>query len=176
MACSASRSAATGPPDAGLGAADRRGDRALHRGRRAGRARRAVGAQLHRLGVPDRRRRIGGAVRALARPGVHRGGARSQWRPGLIAGACSIVTYGLALWAFRLGATPRLAALRETSILFGVVIAIVFLKERYHAPASGRGPDRRGRGGAAGLRRLSPAPPRDFEKIPTSKKPPSWNG
>ena len=56
--------------------------------------------------------------------------ARSEWRPGLIAGALSIITYGLALWALRLGETPRLAALRETSILFGLVIAVVFLKER----------------------------------------------
>ncbi|MFI4976860.1 MAG: EamA family transporter [Caulobacterales bacterium] len=56
--------------------------------------------------------------------------ARSEWKPGLIAGALSIVTYGLALWAFRLGDIPRLAALRETSILFAVVIAVAFLKER----------------------------------------------
>jgi drug/metabolite transporter (DMT)-like permease len=60
--------------------------------------------------------------------------ARSQWKPGLAAGALSIVTYGLAMWAFRLGATPRLAALRETSILFGVGIAVVFLKERVTGP------------------------------------------
>jgi drug/metabolite transporter (DMT)-like permease len=60
--------------------------------------------------------------------------ARSQWRPGLIAGALSIVSYGLAMWAFRLGATPRLAALRETSILFGVGIAVVFLKEKVTGP------------------------------------------
>ena len=33
-------------------------------------------------------------------------------------------------FAFRLGATPRLAALRETSILFGTAIAVIFLKER----------------------------------------------
>jgi drug/metabolite transporter (DMT)-like permease len=56
--------------------------------------------------------------------------AATQWKPGLIAGALSILTYGLALWAFRLGATPRLAALRETSILFGTAIAVVFLRER----------------------------------------------
>jgi drug/metabolite transporter (DMT)-like permease len=56
--------------------------------------------------------------------------ARSQWKPGLIAGALSLVTYGLALWAYRLGDVPRLAALRETSILFGVGIAWLFLKER----------------------------------------------
>jgi drug/metabolite transporter (DMT)-like permease len=56
--------------------------------------------------------------------------AATQWKHGLIAGALSIVTYGLALYAFRLGATPRLAALRETSILFAMVIAVLFLKER----------------------------------------------
>jgi drug/metabolite transporter (DMT)-like permease len=56
--------------------------------------------------------------------------AAGQWRPGLVAGALSIVTYGFALYAFRLGATPRLAALRETSILFGTAIAVIFLKER----------------------------------------------
>jgi drug/metabolite transporter (DMT)-like permease len=56
--------------------------------------------------------------------------AADQWRPGLVAGALSIVTYGLALFAFRLGATPRLAALRETSILFATAIAVIFLKER----------------------------------------------
>ena len=56
--------------------------------------------------------------------------AIGQWKPGLAAGALSIVTYGFALLAFRLGATPRLAALRETSILFGTAIAVIFLKER----------------------------------------------
>jgi drug/metabolite transporter (DMT)-like permease len=71
-----------------------------------------------------------GAAFALWRGPVFIAAARSQWRPGLAAGACSILTYGLALWAFRLGATPRLAALRETSILFGVAIAVVFLKEK----------------------------------------------
>lgn len=53
-----------------------------------------------------------------------------QWKPGLIAGLLSIVSYGCAMLAFRYGATPRLAALRETSILFGVAIAVVILKER----------------------------------------------
>lgn len=56
--------------------------------------------------------------------------ARSQWKPGLFAGALSLLTYGAALWAYRLGDVPRLAALRETSILFGVAIAWLFLKER----------------------------------------------
>ena len=60
--------------------------------------------------------------------------ARSQWKPGLIAGALSLVTYGFALWAYRLGDVPRLAALRESSILFGVLIAWLFLKEKVGKP------------------------------------------
>jgi drug/metabolite transporter (DMT)-like permease len=56
--------------------------------------------------------------------------AAGQWRPGLAAGALSIISYGVALLAFRFGTTPRLAALRETSILFGTAIAVVFLHER----------------------------------------------
>ena len=59
--------------------------------------------------------------------------ARSQWRAGLFAGAMSIVTYGLALWAYRLGDTPRLAALRETSIVFAALISVFVLKEHMTA-------------------------------------------
>lgn len=59
--------------------------------------------------------------------------ARSEWRAGLFAGAMSIVTYGLALWAYRLGDTPRLAALRETSIVFAALISVFVLKERVTA-------------------------------------------
>ena len=55
--------------------------------------------------------------------------ARSEWKPGLAAGALSIVTYGLALGAYRLGSTPRLAALRETSIVFATAIGVFVLKE-----------------------------------------------
>lgn len=71
-----------------------------------------------------------GLVFALWRGPTFLVAARSQWKAGLAAGALSIVTYGLALWAYRLGDVPRLAALRETSILFAAVIALVFLKER----------------------------------------------
>lgn len=59
--------------------------------------------------------------------------ARAEWKPGLIAGALSILTYGLALSAFRMADTPRLAALRETSILFATAIAVFVLKEKLTA-------------------------------------------
>lgn len=71
-----------------------------------------------------------GALFALWRGPAFIVAARAEWKPGLIAGALSIVTYGLALWAYRLGDTPRLAALRETSILFAVLIGVFVLKER----------------------------------------------
>jgi drug/metabolite transporter (DMT)-like permease len=75
-----------------------------------------------------------GALFALWRGRAFVVAARSEWRAGLAAGFLSIVTYGLALWAYRLGDTPRLAALRETSILFALVIAAVFLRERVTWP------------------------------------------
>lgn len=59
--------------------------------------------------------------------------ARSEWKAGLVAGALSILTYGLALAAFRMADTPRLAALRETSILFATAIAVFALKEKLTA-------------------------------------------
>ncbi len=59
--------------------------------------------------------------------------AIGQWKPGLVAGALSIATYGLALLALRWGTVPRLAPLRETSIFFATVIAFLFLGERVTA-------------------------------------------
>lgn len=56
--------------------------------------------------------------------------AARQWKPGVIAGALSIVTYGMALWAFSLGPTAPLAALRETGMVTALVIAVLFLGER----------------------------------------------
>lgn len=55
---------------------------------------------------------------------------RSQWWRGLIGGGGSIGAYGLALWAMTKAPVATVAALRETSILFAIVISIVFLKER----------------------------------------------
>jgi drug/metabolite transporter (DMT)-like permease len=71
-----------------------------------------------------------GSVFAAWRGKAFWASAVGQWKIGLIAGSLSIITYGFALFAFRLGATPRLAALRETSIVFGTAIAVIWLKER----------------------------------------------
>jgi drug/metabolite transporter (DMT)-like permease len=56
--------------------------------------------------------------------------ARRQWKLGVLVASLSIVTYGAAMLAFRFGATAKLAALRETSVLFGTALAMRFLGER----------------------------------------------
>src|SRR5579862_708818 len=55
--------------------------------------------------------------------------ARRQWKLGVVTAALSIVTYGSAMLAYRYGATAQLAALRETSVLFGTALAMSFLGE-----------------------------------------------
>jgi drug/metabolite transporter (DMT)-like permease len=55
---------------------------------------------------------------------------RVNWWRGLIGGAGSIASYGLALWAMTKAPVATVAALRETSILFALLISVVVLKEK----------------------------------------------
>jgi drug/metabolite transporter (DMT)-like permease len=50
---------------------------------------------------------------------------------GLGGGVASLLAYGLVLWAQTRGALAPIAALRETSIIFGAIIGAVFLGERF---------------------------------------------
>jgi len=70
------------------------------------------------------------AMFGIATRGAVFAAAARQWKPGVIAGALSIVTYGMALWAFSLGPTAPLAALRETGMVTALIISIVVLGER----------------------------------------------
>jgi drug/metabolite transporter (DMT)-like permease len=51
------------------------------------------------------------------------------WKVGLVGGALSLVAYWIAIWAMTVAPIAMVAALRETSVLFGAIIAVVFLKE-----------------------------------------------
>ena len=51
------------------------------------------------------------------------------WGRGLIGGACTLASYGLALWAMTRAPIALVAALRETSVVFAAIIAACFLKE-----------------------------------------------
>ena len=59
--------------------------------------------------------------------------ARRQLRLGIGVAALSVITYGSAMLAYRFGATAQLAALRETSVLFGTALAMSFLGEHMTA-------------------------------------------
>ena len=48
---------------------------------------------------------------------------------GLAGGALQLGSYGIAIWAMTVAPIAIVAALRETSVLFGAVIAVVLLKE-----------------------------------------------
>jgi drug/metabolite transporter (DMT)-like permease len=54
---------------------------------------------------------------------------RRYWGLGIAGGIGTTASYGLALWAMTLAPVAMIAALRETSILFGTVIAGLVLKE-----------------------------------------------
>jgi drug/metabolite transporter (DMT)-like permease len=52
-----------------------------------------------------------------------------EWRIGLAGGALQLASYGTAIWAMTVAPIAVVAALRETSVLFGAVIAVIFLNE-----------------------------------------------
>lgn len=49
---------------------------------------------------------------------------------GIAAGALSLGSYWIAIWAFTLAPIALVAALRETSVLFAMLIAVFYLGER----------------------------------------------
>jgi drug/metabolite transporter (DMT)-like permease len=53
------------------------------------------------------------------------------WGKGLAGGLCTVLAYGLALWAMTQAPIALVAALRETSVLIGTVLGALVLKERF---------------------------------------------
>ncbi|MFA5955456.1 EamA family transporter [Hyphomicrobium sp.] len=58
------------------------------------------------------------------------GVVRRQWRTGVFGGAATVLSYALVLGAMMTAPIAMVAALRETSILFGTAIAGIVLRER----------------------------------------------
>jgi drug/metabolite transporter (DMT)-like permease len=56
-----------------------------------------------------------------------------HWRIGLFGGALSYVAYAIVIWAMTVAPIAIVAALRETSVLFGALIAVVVLREPLRA-------------------------------------------
>lgn len=49
--------------------------------------------------------------------------------PGISGGLCGLGSYGIAIWAMTLAPIALVAALRETSVIFGTIMAVIFLGE-----------------------------------------------
>jgi drug/metabolite transporter (DMT)-like permease len=64
------------------------------------------------------------------RPIDVRSGLANQWLMGILGGAMVMASYGAALWAMTRAPIGAVAALRETSVLFGAAIATVIMGER----------------------------------------------
>ncbi len=69
----------------------------------------------------------------LARRAAFVAYASTYWRVSVFSALGTLASYGLVLWAMTLAPVAVIAALRETSILFGVLIAGLFLKEKLSA-------------------------------------------
>jgi drug/metabolite transporter (DMT)-like permease len=73
-------------------------------------------------------------IYALARRGHEVIAAMGQsWGLGLAGGGLQLGSYGIANWAMTVAPIAIVAALRESSVLFGAAIAVVFLKEPLRA-------------------------------------------
>lgn len=52
-----------------------------------------------------------------------------HWRRALLGGSLAVASYGIALWAMARAPVAAVAALRETSVIFGALIGAWLLKE-----------------------------------------------
>src|SRR6185503_15126220 len=54
---------------------------------------------------------------------------RGRWKLALLGTVASLASYGIALWAMTKAPVAAVAALRETSVLFAILISVFWLKE-----------------------------------------------
>lgn len=59
---------------------------------------------------------------------------RSHWRQGLAGGTMSTAAYWIVIWAMSISPMAPVSALRETSVLFGALLAGLVLKEGKMVP------------------------------------------
>jgi drug/metabolite transporter (DMT)-like permease len=91
--------------------------------RRAGSAHAYTAAMFVGIGVAM-------AIYAVARRGARVFAPMARhWTTGLAGGVMQFISYGIAIWAMTVAPIALVGALRETSVLFGTILAVVFLKE-----------------------------------------------
>ena len=55
------------------------------------------------------------------------------WKPGLMVSLLSTIGYAIIVWAFSQERIAPIAVLRETSVLFAMLISVLFIKEAFSA-------------------------------------------
>jgi len=70
-------------------------------------------------------------LRIMNKPGVIKKVLSEGKKIFFIGGTLSYVVYGTIVWAFTQASVPTVAALRETSIIFALLIGTFFLKEKF---------------------------------------------
>jgi drug/metabolite transporter (DMT)-like permease len=70
------------------------------------------------------------AIMQFNRPGILKRLAFRHWRLTLGCGGASFVAYAMVTWAFTLAPIALVTALRETSIIFALLLGVLVLQER----------------------------------------------
>ena len=70
-------------------------------------------------------------LRIMNKPGVIKKVLSEGKKIFFIGGTLSYIVYGTIVWAFTQASVPTVAALRETSIIFALLIGTFFLKEKF---------------------------------------------
>lgn len=73
-------------------------------------------------------------VMRMFKPGVVTEVVLRDWKFALKGGGASFVAYATVTWAFTQAPIPLVAALRETSIVFALLLGVFLLKERLDLP------------------------------------------
>ena len=69
-------------------------------------------------------------IMGVLKPGVVRRVVFRNWRLALGGGGASFLAYAMVTWAFTVAPIPLVAALRESSIIFALLLGVFVLKER----------------------------------------------
>lgn len=70
------------------------------------------------------------AALLLTRGQCYRDYVREHWKPGMLGGLFGLGAYGISIWAMTKAPVPLVAALRESSVIFGMLFGVWLLKEK----------------------------------------------
>ena len=70
------------------------------------------------------------AIMSVVQPGLVKRVVCRNWRLALGGGGASFLAYATVTWAFTVAPIALVTALRETSIVFALLLGVVVLKER----------------------------------------------